>query len=275
MSKKKNKTNESSEDFSTIKSCAELQVPDELKGEAMAAAVKERADNLLTPGMMPIGLNSMAVAMSNHAETSSIFVLAAKRWQPNRVLRVKFMDNPPAVVRQKIEYYAKQWEQFVSVRFSFGNAANAEIRITCTLGIGSWSYLGTDALVIPQNKPTMNYGWFTEQTPDEEFSRTVLHEFGHALSAGHEHSHPLAGIPWNRPRVYQYYQQTQGWSQADVDSQVFFKYDLNQTNSSQYDKNSIMHYAIPADLLLNPSFAVGWNKKLSPTDKSFMKQMYP
>lgn len=121
----------------------------------------------------------------------------------------------------------------------------------------------------------MHYGWFTENTPDEEFSRTVLHKFGHALGSIHEHQHPIAGIPWNRQAVYEYYKQTQGWSREDVDTQIFFNYDLNQTNSSQYDKSSIMHYAIDKKLLLDPSFAVGWNKKLSVTDKSFMKQIYP
>jgi hypothetical protein len=121
----------------------------------------------------------------------------------------------------------------------------------------------------------MNYGWFTEETPDTEFSRTVIHEFGHALGATHEHQHPSAGIPWNRPAVYEYYQSTQGWTKEDVDFQIFAKYSKNQVNSSNYDKKSIMHYAIDARLLLDPSYAVGWNTSLSNTDKEFMKQMYP
>jgi serralysin len=270
-----NKLNDGSNKLKNIRNCAELLVPDELKGEAIAAAVKERPDNILMPGMMPQGINSLSLAASNAMKTPAIFVLTQKRWKPGRVLKVRFLDNPPQIVKQKIEQFARQWESVVNIKFSFGNAIDAEIRITCTLGIGSWSYLGTDALVIPPNKPTMNYGWFTETTPDTEYSRTVLHEFGHALGAGHEHQHPLAGIPWNRPVVYQYYQSTQGWSKADVDAQIFAKYNLNQLNASVYDKNSIMHYAIDKQLLLDPSFAVGWNTRLSLMDKSFMKLMYP
>jgi len=262
-------------DYSNFKQCTELILPENLRGKGIEAAINERSDNLLMPGMMPIGVNSMAVATANNSSTPAISVLIGKKWFVGRVLKVRFLDNPPKKVKDKIEYYAHQWEKHVNVKFVFGSDPNAEIRITCTSDGSSWSYLGTDALVIPKNKPTMHYGWFVENTPEDEFSRTTLHEFGHALGALHEHQHPIAGIPWNRPAVYEYYKQTQGWSKADVDAQIFFKYDLNQTNSSQYDKSSIMHYAIEKKLLIDQSFAVGWNKKLSATDKAFMKIVYP
>lgn len=51
----------------------------------------------------------------------------------------------------------------------------------------------------------MNYGWLYPDTPDQEYSRVVLHEFGHALGAIHEHQHPEAAIPWDKPKVYEYY----------------------------------------------------------------------
>jgi hypothetical protein len=57
----------------------------------------------------------------------------------------------------------------------------------------------------------MNYGWLLANTPDQEYSRVVLHEFGHALGAIHEHQHPAAGIPWDKPKVYEYYAR-QHWS---------------------------------------------------------------
>lgn len=269
------KTDETSNDLRNIKNCAELEVPDELKGEALAAAVRERPDNVLMPGMMPREVNSLSAAASNAMRTPAIALITQKRWKPGRTLKVRFLDEPHPTVKQKIEQFAHQWEKFESVKFSFGSAANAEIRIACTIGDGSWSYLGTDALVISHTKPTMNYGWFTETTPDAEYSRTVMHEFGHALGAIHEHQHPQAGIPWNRPVVYQYYKSTQGWSKAEVDAQIFAKYNLNLLNASVYDKTSIMHYPIDKQLLLDPSFAVGWNTKLSTMDKAFMKQMYP
>jgi len=51
----------------------------------------------------------------------------------------------------------------------------------------------------------MNFGWFDDNTSDSEFSRTVIHEFGHALGMIHEHQHPLAAIPWDKDKVYTYY----------------------------------------------------------------------
>ncbi|MBS1796279.1 MAG: peptidase M12 [Acidobacteria bacterium] len=272
MAKKNGNTNAPTADFASLKVCTELSLPHE---QGLSLAIHERASNIITAHAMP-ALAGAALTMANNIiPHPAIAVFFTKKWKPGRRLKVRFLDNPSNFVRQKIEYFAHLWEQFMSVRFDFNDAADAEIRITCQLGDGSWSYIGTDALGIPVNEPTMNYGWFDDTTPDEEFSRTVLHEFGHALGAIHEHQHPLAKIPWNKPVVYQYYKQTQGWSQADVDVQIFQKYELSQLNVSAYDRTSIMHYPIEKQLLLDPSFAVGWNTELSPQDETFMKKMYP
>jgi serralysin len=39
-------------------------------------------------------------------------------------------------------------------------------------------------------KPTMNYGWMTPDSSDDEVHRVVAHEFGHALGLIHEHQNP-------------------------------------------------------------------------------------
>ena len=121
----------------------------------------------------------------------------------------------------------------------------------------------------------MNFGWFNSDTPDIEFSRTVIHEFGHALGLIHEHQSASAAIPWDIPKVYQYYQETQGWSKDEVDNNIFFRYSRDSTQHSSYDRYSIMHYAIPAYLLLDESFSVGWNTSLSDLDKSYISTVYP
>lgn len=253
-----------------IKACADKMLPPQLAGKALSAAINERPDNILGPGMAP--MVGMAV---NSLDMPAIAVVAKKLWQPGRTLRVRFMDNPHQTVRQKIEKYAHQWEKYVNIRFVFGSSANAEIRITTTLGLGSWSYLGTDNLLIPSNKATMNYGWFNANTPEEEFGRTTLHEFGHALGCIHEHMNPVGNIPWNVDAVYRYYMSTQGWTKEDVDAQVLSKYNLSLLNTSTYDPKSIMHYPVPKELTIGQNFSVGWNKKLSTQDKKFMRQMYP
>ncbi|HYR08892.1 MAG TPA: M12 family metallopeptidase [Longimicrobium sp.] len=255
-------------DIASVYACVEMAVPPELQGEAIVAAIEERPDNVT----MPFGEPGLAAAAAGFG-APGMAVFTKKLWKPGRTLRVRFLDNPPARVREQIEKYAHAWEQYANIKFSFGNDPNAEIRITCTLGLGSWSYLGTDALTIPRNKPTMNYGWFNEQTPDEEFSRTVLHEFGHALGCIHEHMSPAGDIPWNRPAAYRYYMSTQGWTKQEVDSQLFAKYGVSQLNTTEYDPRSIMHYPVPKALTTG-GFEVGWNRTLSNADKAFIRKVY-
>jgi serralysin len=200
-------------------------------------------------------------------------VLRDKKWQPGQTLRVRFLDGDP-IVQQKIEAVAHQWSQFINIRFAFGNDPDAEIRISCQRG-GSWSYLGTDALGIAKNQPTMNYGWLTPTSSDDDYSSVVLHEFGHALGMIHEHQHPEAGIPWNHDAVYRYYMgPPNNWSRDQVDNNLFKPYSKNITQFSHFDAQSIMLYPVRRELTTN-GFEVGWNKYLSETDKAFMGEIYP
>jgi len=111
--------------------------------------------------------------------------------------------------------------------------------VTVTPG-GSWSYVGTGAKNIAQDQPTMNFGWFNDQTADTEFSRTVIHEFGHALGCIHEQASPVANIPWNKPVVYAYYLKNDNWDQQMVDSNVFAVASQATTIETAFDRTSIM-----------------------------------
>jgi hypothetical protein len=173
--------------------------------------------------------------------------------------------------------YAQQWEQYANINFEFGSDPVAEIRSSFESDPGrSWSRLGIDALRIPSGEPTMNYGWLTLQLAEERFARVILHEFGHALAAIHEHQHPEGDISWNKEAVYRFYAQNDPpWSKEQVDHNLFEVYDKTSTNSGAYDRFSIMHYPIPAQLVTNPNDAAGWNSELSPADKQFIGTMYP
>ncbi|KAF9038885.1 hypothetical protein BDP27DRAFT_1183588, partial [Rhodocollybia butyracea] len=203
----------------------------------------------------------------------AIGLYVRKMWLPGRTLRCYFMGGSP-YVQSKIREYAAVWEQYANIYFEFVDDRLAEIRISFDLADGSWSYLGTDALLRRADQATMNYGWFNDNTPDEEFSRTVVHEFGHALGCVHEHQQPNANIQWNKPVVYNSYWISQRWTRAEVDAQVFARYNAADVTSSAFDNLSIMEYAIPAEFTLN-----GWsapnNTHLSQTDIAFITTMYP
>lgn len=200
--------------------------------------------------------------------------LRSKLWPIGQVLRVKFLDSLSNPLRARIEKAAREWELYANVRFQFVRKGKAEIRIGLNPREGSWSYMGRDALYLDSLSKTMNFGWFTDRTPDYEIRRTTLHEFGHALGLIHEHQNPLQNIQWDPEKVYAYYAQTQGWNRQDVNQNLFAKYSSTQTQYCRYDPASIMHYAVPKQLTLD-GFEVRWNYLLSTEDKAFINRMYP
>lgn len=200
-------------------------------------------------------------------------ILRFKKWPTGTVLRVAFLDGDP-FVQQRVEAVAHQWSKYADIRFLFGPDPNAEIRVSFAQE-GSWSYIGTDCRSIPKNQPTMNYGWLTPDTNDEEYERVVLHEFGHALGLIHEHQNPAGGIPWDKDAVYDYYQgPPNNWTRAQVDTNLFQTYSKTETNFTAFDPGSIMLYPIPNEFTVG-DFEVGWNRMLSATDIDFIAMQYP
>lgn len=193
-----------------------------------------------------------------------------------KTLKVRFL-NGTDFVQQKVIFYAKKWENYANIKFEFISAGDAEIRVSFTPNIGSWSQVGTDALInTNQNSPTMNFGWFDENTSEPDFRSTTIHEFEHSLGCIHEHQSPPADIHWNKPVVYDYYRTTQTppWSQQKVDDNVFKKFTQAEITNSNFDRNSIMLYPIPPEFTTD-GFSVGWNTDLSPIDIAFIQSNYP
>ena len=220
----------------------------------------------------PLGNIQICTERSLDGTTPRGALLKSTKWTPGTTIKVS-LNGSTAAIRAKVIQYAKAWEQYANIKFNFvTNDNTAKIRVSFVSGDGSWSYLGKST---PSTGATMNYGWLTASTADSEYSRVVIHEFGHALGLIHEHQHPLVAIPWDKPAVYAYYAAAPNyWSQAEVDNALFAKYTTTQTNYSAYDKNSIMHYAVPNELTTG-DYEVGWNTVLSPTDKTFIASVYP
>lgn len=206
--------------------------------------------------------------------TTKMALIRAKLWEPGQTLRVKFMGGDPEI-QGKVKEKAKDWENFANLKFDFISEGDADIRIAFESD-GSWSYIGKDALDIPQNEPTMNYGWLETDTTDEEYSRVVKHEFGHAIGCIHEHQNPAGEIPWDKEAVYKYFMgPPNNWPKEQIDHNLFERYSKNITNYTNLDPTSIMLYPIPAQFTLNHQAIGGRNNDLSDVDKSFIKQQYP
>ncbi|HEV2852264.1 MAG TPA: M12 family metallopeptidase [Thermoanaerobaculia bacterium] len=207
----------------------------------------------------------------NSARLPSAGILRCK-WDVD-TLKVRFLDGNPQV-QERVKRVAAEWTPFANVRFEFGNFPDADIRISFSQKGGYWSYVGScwQQYGVPLTEATMNLNGLDPLTSETEYKRVVLHEFGHALGLIHEHQSPAAAIPWDKPKVYEYYRrlnETPEW----VDSNIFRKEDAASLNYTAYDPQSIMHYPVPNELTIG-NYEVGWNTELSALDRSFIRVWY-
>lgn len=253
--------------------CVDRVIPIHDKSRAALAAVEENPDNQpRLPRRLP--------GVSGHP--AKISIETGKRWMKGKLLGVRFMDGTK-LQKDKVKQYAPQWSKYANIRFDFSAGAKAELRVSFEFDPGSsWSAIGTDCLdkkYFPKSEPTVNFGWFDEDTEENEFRRVIVHEFGHAIGAVHEHQVPAGGIQWNLPAVYAKFSgPPNNWSKADIDFNIVDKYTVNQLNGTAFDKKSIMLYAFPAKLILGPpalkKLGTTDNTQLSSKDKSFIGKFY-
>lgn len=243
--------------------CVDRYVDDNLLALSSDLALAETADNL---PLVPVTREEISPA--------TMAILIGKQWQVGKNLLCAFMDGDQPI-HERIIRWAKEWEKYANIKFDFiSDASKADIRIAFEK-TGSWSYIGTDCLTVAKDACTMNFGWLTTTTAEEEVCRVVMHEFGHALGCIHEHQHPQVGIPWNKEAVYAYYAGPPNkWSRAEVDRNLFKAYAKTRTQFSEWDSKSIMAYAVPKSLT-DGVFEIGWNKYPSETDIQFVGKLYP
>jgi serralysin len=202
-------------------------------------------------------------------------LLNEARWTRGDVIRVKFVEGDESL-QQRVRTVAERWTApgMADLTLNFVDSGDAEIRIRFEQGDGSWSYLGTQCQGIPQDQHTMNYGWLTPESDDDEVQRVVLHEFGHALGLIHEHQNPQGGIDWNEPAVIADLSgPPNNWDEPQIRSNVLDHYPKEAVTATDVDADSIMMYPIPA-AWTNDGFSADLNADLSETDISFIRQEY-
>lgn|GEM_PF-1773942 len=252
--------------------CVDRPISLHHKPDAAALSIAENTVN--RPPMSAILRPGAMAGVSFHPLKMAI--QTGKKWANGRTLGVRFLDGSTTQT-EKVIAHANTWSKYANINFNFNAGANAEIRISFIADDGSWSAMGTDCLhrpSFPLNEPTMNYGWLRDNTDDTEYRRVVIHEFGHALGAIHEHQNPKGGIQWNVQAVLgSFGGAPNNWSEADIRSNILDKYSLDQLNATKFDKKSIMLYFFPPELV--GGLALPENNELSTKDKAWIKKNYP
>ncbi len=146
----------------TLPLCTEMELAPDLRDEARRRAYQENAKNRSFPGRPH-----------------------TRYWRREALLRVRFLDGDPSL-QQRVEQAAMAWSRYANITFAFGDASDAEIRITFAAP-ELWSYVGTDTLLVPAGQPTMCLGALTPKADDQAVRICVLHAFGHVLGLTHEH----------------------------------------------------------------------------------------
>jgi hypothetical protein len=247
-------------------SCGIKTVPKRLAVKAARNAV---TINPVNAPMQPLN----ALGISTPSDPLSMAVLTGKYWGPSpRTLSVSFMESTPSDLRARIVSHLNAWTRTGCITFA-QTQGTGQVRISRGSG-GYWSYLGTDVLLIPQNRPTMNLQSFTMGTAESEFKRVIRHEAGHTLGAPHEHMRKELVARIDRQKAYDYFRRTQGWSQQQVDQQVLTPLEDRTIFGTPSDQTSIMCYQLPGAITKDGRPIVG-GLDINATDYDFIGRIYP
>jgi hypothetical protein len=252
------------------------------KGEAPSCSVKALPKRLILKaaqtamGINPVNAPLMplsAMGIGAPSDPLSMAVVTGKYWGPTpRKLTVSFMDSTPANLRARIVGHLNAWTKTGCISF-VETQGTGQVRISLGSG-GYWSYLGTDVLLIPRNRPTMNLQGFTMNTSENEYKRVIRHEAGHTLGAPHEHMRKELVARIDRQKAYDYFRRTQGWTKQDVDQQVLTPLDDRTILGTPADQTSIMCYQLPGSITRDGRPVLG-GLDINQSDYEFVARIYP
>jgi F0F1-type ATP synthase membrane subunit b/b' len=196
----------------------------------------------------------------------------SKLWPVGAKIRIRFLDGSEKLQARVMEA-AKGWTKYANLSFEQSTSFESEVRVSFKTDSSSWSYIGTDAIGKSKEEPTMQFGWLTDDSSDEEVRENVLHEFGHAIGLIHEHQNPNAVNLWNRKTVLKYFSGPPNyWSKKQIEENILSPAEID--NYREFDPKSIMMYLFPGELFTS-GIGTGVNRELSKSDKEFIAKLYP
>jgi len=138
-----------------------------------------------------------------------LVVETIRKWDPGETITVAF-NGGDSVLHKKIADTAEEWTKHANLKFDFGYDSGsgrfrtwsyADVRYKASIRIsfndrgGYWSVVGTEATdpkIVGPHETSLHLRGFDVRLP-VDWQGIVLHEFGHAIAAHHEHSHPKEG----------------------------------------------------------------------------------
>jgi hypothetical protein len=247
--------------------CTIKSLPPRLAAKAAAIAAQINPANAPLLGFLP---EEAAAAIS---EPAFLTLLTSKYWGATpRRLTVSFMESTPADLRARILSHMNAWSRTSGITFAQTSGVG-QVRISRGGG-GYWSYLGTDILLIPRNRPTMNLQGFSMSTSEAEYKRVVRHETGHTLGFPHEHMRRELIARIDPAKAYDYFWRNLGWSRSTVDTQVLSPLDNSSIMGTPADQTSIMCYQLPGSITRDGRPITG-GRDINASDYAFAGRVYP
>jgi len=217
-------------------------------------------------------------------------------WEPNSTLKVGFDFSDycvPSNLRSEfinqILAIAGEWSLHGSIQLTYEkNKSNCDIVIGFKSHKGTYSYLGTDSLIlISKGKNSMNIDptwvsslWDLDKESTNFYriytQHAIKHEFGHALGFIHEHQRADRPFHWDKEWMRANFDQLGLPTWASVRSNYIIKEDMVNLTYGNYDFKSIMNYDWVADATIEK---IASNLEdilnISNKDKNQMEVLYP
>ena len=240
--------------------------------DGVANAIKINPRNGSLMNLIP----DMSIGLGGPAGgPSQLAMYMSKFWNAGRILKVNFVAGSDWQ-KAKVKEHAVDWSQFANIKFNFNVNETPDILVDFNPTLGSWSYLGTDSSYYSNSgKPSLNLGWVNDTRSEADIRQVILHEFGHALGAVHEHESPFATISWNEEEVYKDLGgPPNNWDREKVKANMFTLYNTSEVQATSFDGSSIMLYYYPASWTTDGK-GTSFNTQLSDKDKTYIAFCYP